>query len=110
MKRALKIGDDVTFREETYDATRRSIPWLAGMTWSQWSASAIPLRIQDTEGGGRVRRVFYLTIGERRAIVWPSAVKLDDRARRNKFRAAIEAERAAARELRTKRGKKSAPA
>ena len=107
MNRALRIGDAVTFRERGYEEVCRYTSWLRGVSWAQWDACNVPLRIEDTSGGGSVRRVFYLTTGDRRAIVWPSAVKLDDRPRRNKLRAEIEAEKAAQRAAKA-RGKKSA--
>ena len=108
MNRELRVGDAVTFREESFEGLRKSVPWLANVMWRDWATSNTILTVDDERPRITASERRLLAVGTAngaRCNVWPSDIKLDDRTNRNKLRAEIEAEKATKRAAK-KRGKR----
>ena len=112
MNRELHIGDAVTFREEAFEGLRKSVPWLADITWSDWTASKTMLTVDDERPRINLseRRLLAVRTSDGdRCNVWPSDIKLDDRAQRKWFHDAIEAMKAARRAAKKTNNQKRGP-
>ena len=105
--RALRVGDQVTFRDGAIERLRTGYPWLP--TEERWlAARGCTMQIDQ--------RAFYLQCGRKRPLVsvrcswsmngfaaFAADMRLDDRPRRWRFHDQLEAEQLAARDERAKR-------